>query len=123
MSETFKRQGGNWTDFRHLPGLMEIDFHWAELGPRCGSYQEAMGKVYHAAFSALQTARSRGLQYVLFRHGHSTSRPGAETARSVVRGLMRSKEATPYILRRECVQHPSAFLAAIRGLPPEKKRG
>ena len=27
---------------------------------------------------------------------------------------MRSPEATPYIIRRECIQHDSVFVAAIK---------
>ncbi len=38
------------------------------------------------------------------------------TARSVIRGLMRSKAATPYIVRNQCIQHHSCFVAAIRPL-------
>lgn len=29
---------------------------------------------------------------------------------------MRSPIATPYLLRNQCVQHPSVFLAAVRTL-------
>ena len=63
---------------------------------------------------ALKDAYGDGLRYVIFSHGSSTSRRGQTTARSVVRNLMRSKDATPYIVRDQCVQHDSVFAAAIR---------
>lgn len=34
------------------------------------------------------------------------------------RSVMRIKEATPYVVRAHCIQHPSVFVAAIRPLPP-----
>jgi hypothetical protein len=36
------------------------------------------------------------------------------TARSVVRGFMRFKDATPLIERNGCLQHRTAFLAKVR---------
>src|ERR1035437_9916430 len=52
----------------------------------------------------------------MFLHGWSTSRPGNTTSRSQVRKLMQSKESTPYIVRRDCIQHDTVFVAAIRPL-------
>jgi hypothetical protein len=114
MAKLFTQKEGDWKRFRELPDLIEVDFHYANSGARHGSYQEAMSKVYNRAFKAMQGAQQSGVKYILFRHGFSTSRPGATTARSVVRGLMRSKEATPLIVRRDCIQHTSVFVAAIR---------
>jgi hypothetical protein len=76
-----------------------------------------MGNVWERAFEALRGAHEQGAKYVLFTHGSSTSRLGKTTARSQVRGLMRSKEATPYILRSKCIQHDTVFVAAIRPKP------
>jgi hypothetical protein len=42
------------------------------------------------------------------------SRPGKTTARSVVRGFMRSKEATPFVVKVDCIQHNTVFIAKIR---------
>jgi hypothetical protein len=74
-----------------------------------------MASIREEALKALKNAYTSGVTWVLFRHGSSTSmgwkRP---TARSEVRGLMRSKDATPYIIRAQCIQHPSVFLARIK---------
>ncbi len=107
----------NWTKFRTLPNCREVDFHWFDSGPREVSYGEGMAEVERVAMKALQDAFTQGVQYVLMTHGSSTSRPGQTTARSVIRGLMRSKAATPYIVRSQCVQHHSCFVAAIRPNP------
>lgn len=106
--------GMNWTEFRKLPNLVEVDFHWSDRGRREVDYAEAMHEVYLVALESIQDAHAKGLSYVLMTHGSSTSRSGKETARSVIRGLMRSKEATPYIVRSRSIQHKSCFVAAIR---------
>jgi hypothetical protein len=103
----------NWTEFRQLPGVREVDLHFAGM-PATGNYWENMAEVKEITLRSLQRAQAEGVQFVLFMHGHSTSRMGKQTARSVVRGLMRSKEATPYIIRSECIQHDSVFVARIR---------
>jgi hypothetical protein len=110
----FKTGTGDWTQFRRRDGVTEVDFHRSEFGPPEGAYWEVMMAVRQEALTALKTAYERGDKWVLFRHGWSTSRLGKQTARSEVRGLMRSKAATPYICRRECIQHVSVFVAAIR---------
>jgi len=73
-----------------------------------------MEKVYQDSLRALQRAQDEGYDYVLFTHGRSTSRRGKTTSRSQVRKLMRSPDATPYVLRSESIQHPSVFVAAIK---------
>jgi hypothetical protein len=132
----FKRESGNWTEYRKLESIMEVDFHYSEYSPRelsCDSpmsYDSPMETVYINAMRALENAYERGFKWLLLTHGKSTSRPGKTTARSVVRRLMTSKHATPFIIRKECVQHDSVFLAAIRpkhlaktveGKPSEKE--
>jgi len=114
MATVFKRESGSWTQYRKLPSVVEVDFHWSEHGPRELPYWEAMGQVHQTALESLKAAQESGNRYVLFRHGWSTSRLGKTTARSEVRSLMRSPEATPYIIRRECIQHDSVFVAAIK---------
>jgi hypothetical protein len=109
----FKKNHGNWTNFRSLERVEEVDFHYGDMPP-IGLYHENMAKVRERAFKAIVDAQKKGANFVLFTHGHSTSRRGKTTARSMVRSLMRSKDATPYIIRRECIQHSSVFVAAIR---------
>lgn len=112
MSATFRPGGGSWTDYRGLPNLTEVDFHWS--GRMSGSYWENMQEVYETALDAIRSAQDGGISYVMLRHGSSTSGPGKTTSRSVIRGLMRSPEATPFIVRSRCIQHPTVFVAAIR---------
>lgn len=112
----FKFEYRDWIEYRKLPGLMEIDFHFSPE-ESLGTFHDNMQDVRERTLAALQAAQREGMQHVLFTHGHSTSRPGKTSARSMVRGVMRSKEATPYLLRAHCIQHPSVFVAAIRPLP------
>ena len=121
----FKSGTGDWTQYRKLSPAIEVDFHYSDYGPREIEYWDAMENVKQEALEALQRAYRIGLGYVIFTHGCSTSRLGKTTARSVVRGLVRSREATPYVLRRDSIQHESVFVAAIRSnpaVPPPEPR-
>jgi hypothetical protein len=109
-----RRESGDWTRYRTLANLVEVDFHRSDEGPPEISYWEAMARVFDDALAALRDAQAQGKSWVLFTHGSSTSRLGKTTARSVVRGLIRSKAATPHVLRARCIQHPTVFVAAIR---------
>lgn len=109
----FKDENGNWVEYRKLPDLLELDFHCND-GYGFGSYWENMNDVADQALAALRRAQEEGKAYVLFTHGSSTSRIGKTTARSQVRKVMRSKDATPYIIRSQCIQHYSVFVAAVR---------
>ena len=113
----FKEGRGDWTQYRKFPGLVEVDFHYADFGRREAPYWEAMDDIWATALEALKSAFEDGKCFVLFSHGWSTSRLGKTTARSQVRGLMRSTNATPYIVRNQCIQHESVFVAAIRPNP------
>ena len=93
---------------------MEINLHFSEYGPRDVPYGLAMEEVWNLILTKIDKAQQQGMQYVMFTHGRSTSRPGKTTARSQVRKLMRSAHATPFILRGKCIQHESVFVAAIR---------
>jgi hypothetical protein len=120
----FKYQVRNWVEYRKLPNLIEQDFHWMQE-ERTGDYYENMQAVWEVALRTLIEAQQQGKSYVLFTHGWSTSRIGKTTARSQVRKLMRSKEATPYVIRRDCIEHSSVFVAAIRPMksaaqPPDQ---
>ena len=111
----FRKGDGDWKQYRLLPRRTEVDFHFE--GRREVSYAEAMGEAYERALKALQQAQEQGFRYVIFQHGHSTSGPGKTTARSVVRGLMRSRDSTPYVIKAKSIQHYSVFVAAIKPLP------
>lgn len=122
MTGKFQQVVGNWTDLRGLPNMVEVDFHyeyeryqerhlpWHQREP----FEVKMDQVHAEALAALKEAQAKDKQYVMLRHGSSTSGPGQRSARSVVRNLMRSKTATPYIVRSQCVEHDSVFVAAIR---------
>lgn len=107
----FKCYHGDWTDLRKY-SPREVDFHFGD-GMNV-AYWELMDEVKNQVLDALKLAQDDGAPYVLFRHGSSTSHMGKTTARSVVRGIMRDKEATPFIDRRKCYRHETVFLACIR---------
>ena len=111
----FKRITADWTTFRKLdPAPVEINYH-AERGEHDGlSYDDRMAGVYTGALQILKKAQEQGDKWIMFIHGNSTSRPGKKTSRSQIRALMRSSEATPYIIRKECIQHWTVFVAAVR---------
>jgi hypothetical protein len=111
-----KTETGNWTEFRTRFGLLpgdEIDFHHGPRGLGV-SYDEMMRDIENNVLTVLQRAFQQQRPYVMFTHGWSTSVSGKTTARSVVRGVMRSKHATPYIDRSNCIQHQSVFVAKIK---------
>lgn len=114
---TFNTGYGPWVQYRAL-NPVEIDFHYGSQRHLPYHEREAfetrMERVRGEALDALKGAQASGANWVLFTHGESTSGPGKQSARSVVRGLMRSPEATPYIARRECIQHETVFVAKIR---------
>lgn len=111
----FKKGYGDWTQYKQLPQPIGwVDFHYSDYGPREIEYWEAMDRVEAVSLNALKEAYDKQMMFVIFTHGHSTSGPFRMTSRSRVRGLMRSKTATPYIKRSECIQHESVFVAAIR---------
>ena len=108
---TFKKEAGNWTAYRDLPDVFEVDFHYGEGS---GCYGAAMDDVRENVLAALRSAYEEGYRYVLFRHGYSTSRIGKTSSRSVVREVMRGRESTPFVVKSQSIQHYSVFVAAIR---------
>jgi hypothetical protein len=109
-------EAGNWTRYRielDLSREDEVDLHFGRRDS-CMRYEEAMFDLGEKVLGALQDAYARDRRYVMFVHGHSTSRPGQTTARSVVRSIMRSKAATPFIDRAGCIQHQTVFIAKLR---------
>ena len=81
-----------------------------------GNERRGFFERYENALDALRDADETGARYVPFTHRWSTSEGWKKTttARPVVRVLMRSPAATPYIIRRDCIQHYSVSVAAIR---------
>jgi hypothetical protein len=113
-----KSYNGNWTDLRTMfPGAIEVDYHRDASSPDGLSYNDRMAQTRSGAIELLHQAWEHGAPAVMFRHGRSTSRRGATTHRSQIRAAMRSKEATPFLLRSQCVQHDSVFVAVIRPRP------
>jgi hypothetical protein len=111
----FKKHAGDWTELRKLtPAPWEIDYHADPNEPDGLDRWQRMDETIKGALEILKRAQEDRVTYVMFLHGSSTSRPGATTHRSQIRKLMRSKEATPYVIRNDCIQHPSVFVAAIR---------
>lgn len=112
----FQYGGGDWTQYREFEDVIECDFHRADDdGPREISYWEAMSEVETDTLMALRYAQAKGYRYVLFTHGCSTSSGWQQTtARSVVRGVMRSRESTPYVYKSRSIQHETVFVAAVK---------
>jgi hypothetical protein len=113
---SFQKGSGDWKNYRQQFNLQpddEVDLHFGRRS-RWVRYDEVMSDVEDTVVAALRSAQAGDRSYVMFLHGWSTSRNGAMTARSVVRRIMRSKEATPFIERSGCVQHRSVFVAKIR---------
>jgi hypothetical protein len=117
----FKQGFGNWTKYRKqflLKKEDEIDLHSGRRDRSEISYDGAMGQVEELVESAVRRAQEEGRQYIMFIHGWSSSQGWKKrTARSVVRGFMRSPRATPLIDRKSCIQHNSVFVAKIRPKP------
>jgi hypothetical protein len=118
MSRLFQQGAGTSDQYRLTLGLSkddEIDLHF---GPRDKSirYHVVMDEITTIVEAGLKAAQQKGRPYLMFIHGRSTSRRGKKTARSMVRGFMRSKAATPLIERRHCIQHVTVFVAKVRPL-------
>ena len=113
----FRSAGGDWKLLRAVTAGMsgaEVDFHWTEPGGSSAPYWDRMAIVSEYAALSLRIAQEIGVQWLILRHGSSTSGPFRETARSRIRALMRSADATPLIVRKDCIQHHSVFVARIR---------
>ena len=119
---TFNRGTGDWKEYEKLGTFLSIDFHppdsqeerLADMMP----FYQRMELVTVRSIATLKEAYEQNIEYVIFRHGWSTSGIGKTSARSKVRAAMKSPEATPYIVRKECIQHGSVFVAKIK---PNKK--
>ena len=116
----FRKEYGDWTRYRLLPKVKEIDLHYSNLGGASRDdpkkpYDERMADIYQKVLDELKSAFESGdVAYLLVIHGSSTSRPGNTTSRSQIRKLMGSKDATPYIARANSIQHDTVFVAAIK---------
>jgi hypothetical protein len=113
MPIRFQVYCGDWVALRKTKPR-EVDLHFGKRSPD-KPYWEAMDDVRILVHAELARARDDGTPHVLFIHGSSTSTGWQKTtARSVVRSVMRDPASTPYIVRGECIQHDTAFLARIR---------
>lgn len=99
--------------FDQRPDILHVDFHRAGTSPGV-SFEDKMRRTYREARAALRTARSRGYAYIAFTHGGRELPRGRRSTRSVVRGLIRSPEATPYVERSRCILTPAVTVAALR---------
>ena len=107
----FKKIKGDWKDLANTADI-KVNLHFGRGEP--GQWSNNMAEVSGIVTKTLRDAQAEGCRYVLFMHGYSTSRPGQMSARSIVRGIMRSKESTPFIIKSQSMQHNSVFVAAIR---------
>ena len=98
MTNVFIRGTGHWTRYRKLLGVVEVDLQ----------RNEAMYVAKEYILGVLKLAYENGTPYVLFIHGWS-NRPRTE-----VRKVMRSKDLSSYLNRRESIEHESVFVATIK---------
>src|SRR5687768_3865388 len=112
----FKQGTGNWMQYRLLPDFIEINLHQSGRAGRDVPYPEAMRQVSSAVLEGIKWAQQTGKKRVIFTHGRSPSGRWKTTARDQVRRVMRSRHATPFIIRNECIQHDFVFVAAIKPL-------
>ena len=106
----FIRFDGDWTILKDIANMHYVDLN--DLEGR--NFYEKMAWVHKLVMQALKNAQSKGVDYVMFNHGHSFSGSYIMTARSMVRSIMSSKEAAPYIVKKKSIQHKSVFVAAIK---------
>ncbi len=117
VTTKFQPGRGSWERYRsqfNLSKSDEVNLHFGKRDPSLMSYAQAMADVTALVLASLEEARRNGRPYVMFIHGSSTSRRGKTTARSQVRGFMRSKDATPLIDRKGCIQHVVVFVAKLK---------
>ena len=113
----FQQGYGDWRQYRSQFGLTEfdeIDLHFGKRDRSRMSYAEAMAGVVDIVVAKLKEAQLNGRSHVMIIHGSSTSPRGKTTARSQVRGFMRSKTATALIDRKGCIQHNAVFVAKLK---------
>jgi hypothetical protein len=120
MTKKFQPGREHWERYRLHLGLSpsdEVDLHFGKRDRSLMTYRQAMAGVTDLVVASLKEARRKGRPYLMFIHGSSTSRRGKTTARSQVRGFMRSKAATPLIDRGGCIQHVTVFVAKLKPDP------
>jgi hypothetical protein len=117
VTTKFQPGRGPWERYRlqlNLSKSDEVNLHFGKRDPSLMTYAQAMAGVTALVAASLEEARRKGRPYVMFIHGSSTSRRGKTTARSQVRNFMRSKQATPLIDRKGCIQHVTVFVAKLK---------
>lgn len=101
---------GDWTILRNMSNMHYVDFN----GLEGGNYHEKLVTVHAVVMQALKDAQAKGVDYVMFTYGNSTSEAFIGTARSMVRAIMKSKESAPFIIKKRSIEHRSGFIAAIK---------
>jgi len=112
MSYKFQTGSGDGREWKKRLDTFVVDYHDGE--DHGMEYWEHLVDFYNRTMTALIKAQKEGYGFILFTHGSSTSRQGKQTARSEVRKIMRGKKGTPFIIRKNCIDYGSSFLAAIR---------
>jgi len=104
--------GCSWRDLSQLTSPpIEVDYRGDTNKPDGLAYWQRMDQTFKAALEILKQAHKGGNTYVMFRRGLSTLRRSADYAPITIRKLMRSKEATRYIIQKNRIQQPSVFLS------------
>lgn len=120
----FRTESCNWTAYRKLPNVLELDFHSSDYCSGKISPAQAMEHIRDELLQRLKSEYASGkFKFLLITHGFSGFSSGRRTTRSVIRRLMRSSDATPYIVRNKCIQHERVFVAAIRPLQSPVLKG
>ena len=112
MSYKFKTGFGDGREWKNHPKSSVTDFHYGK--DHGMEHWELVERWHKETMDALIKAQKEGCDYILFSHGSSSSRQGWQTARSEVRKIMHGKEGTPFIIRKNCIDYGSSFLAAIQ---------
>jgi hypothetical protein len=102
-----------YLDLSRRSDVLHVDFHWAGSAPGV-SHAKKVRDCYGESLSALQSAHERGLAWVVFMQGSSTSGRSKDSCRSVIRELLQSPAATPYVDRARCFSNSSITAVAIR---------
>lgn len=112
----FRKVKGNVEKFQKLGPNRVINVTKTNIATRNKklSNQEKIDEARRQTFAALKNAYEDEVKYLIIKHGKSPSKRGLVTIGSRVRSLMRSHSTGPYILRTSCIEHESAFIAAIR---------
>ena len=80
----------------------------------CMFDDDVMADVENRVRQSLKAAQEARRPDVMFIHGVVNLAVRQTTARRAARGFIRSKPATPLVVRADCIQHKTVFIAKIR---------